>query len=118
MQYLKSIVPVALILLLGIASSAQQPDAKSPAVDDAFVQKQFGLTCKTVAGPQPMVADLDGDGIPDLVLVAHCGNPLLDEAEYKFQVVDPYNTFLVTVILKSPRNSQPKIRWLAAWCCW
>ena len=93
MQYLKSIVPVALILLLGIAASAQQPDAKSPVVDDAFVQKQFGLTCKTVAGPQPMVADLDGDGIPDLVLVAHCGNPLLDEAEYKFQVVDPYNTF-------------------------
>jgi hypothetical protein len=86
---------VIAVFLLALTSVAQQSQTKAPApsVDDAFVQKQFGSTCKLVAGPQPLMADLDGDGIEDLVLVAHCTNPLLDQAEDNFQVVDPYNTF-------------------------
>jgi hypothetical protein len=86
---------VIAVFLLGLTSAAQQPNTKAPApaIDDAFVQKQFGATCKLVAGPQPLKGDLDGDGIEDIVLVAHCSNPLLDEAEDNFQVVDPYNTF-------------------------
>ncbi len=84
---------VVAVFVLALASAAQQPKAPAPAVDDAFIQKQFGSTCKLVAGPQPLVADLDGDGIDDLVVVAHCSNPLLDQADDNFQIVDPYNTF-------------------------
>src|SRR5450631_347463 len=83
---------VVALFVLGLTSSAQQFNTKAP-VDDAFIQKQFGSTCKLVPGPQPMMADLDGDGIEDLVVVAHCTNPLLDQAEDNFQVVDPYNSF-------------------------
>jgi hypothetical protein len=82
-------------VLLGSAFSAQQPNSKpaTSAVDDDFVQKQFGTTCKLIPGPRPQTADLDGDGIEDVVLVARCTNPLLDQAEHNFQVVDPYNAF-------------------------
>jgi hypothetical protein len=94
MQCLKRFAPTVLFLL-ALPAIAQQanPKPSAPAVDDALVQKQFGSTCKLVAGPQPLTADLDGDGIEDLVVVAHCKNPLLDTAEDNFQVIDPYNTF-------------------------
>jgi len=89
----QKLLSVVAVFVLALASAAQQPKAPAPAVDDAFIQKQFGSTCKLVAGPQPLVADLDGDGIDDLVVVAHCSNPLLDQADDNFQIVDPYNTF-------------------------
>ncbi len=83
------------ILLVSFAAFAQQPKPKTqpPAVDDDFVQKQFGATCKLMPGPQPLVADLDGDGVEDLVLAGHCTNPMLDQAEDNFTVIDPYNAF-------------------------
>ena len=40
-----------------------------------------------------MKADLDGDGVEDIVVVARCRNPLVDQAGYNFKVVDPYNTY-------------------------
>jgi hypothetical protein len=82
-------------VLLVLPSAAQQPNSKAAAVavDNAFVQKQFGSTCTLIPGPQPQMADLDGDGIEDIVMVARCTNPLIDQAEDNFQVVDPYNTF-------------------------
>ena len=40
-----------------------------------------------------MKADLDGDGIEDLVVAARCTNPLADQAEDNFTVIDPYNRF-------------------------
>ena len=84
-----------LIFLLSVAAFAQQskPKTASPAVDDDFVQKQFGATCKLMPGPPQLVADLDGDGVEDLVLSGHCTNPLLDQAEDNFTVIDPYNAF-------------------------
>ncbi len=83
------------ILLLSVAAFAQQskPKSPSPAVDDEFVQKNFGATCKLMPGPPQLVADLDGDGVDDLVLSGHCTNPLLDQAEDNFTVIDPYNAF-------------------------
>ena len=44
-------------------------------------------------GPAPSTADLDGDGIEDIVLVARCTNPLMDQTENNYRVVDPYNSF-------------------------
>ena len=44
-------------------------------------------------GPPQLKADLDGDGIEDLVVAARCTNPLADQAEDNFTVIDPYNPF-------------------------
>ncbi|MGC1450243.1 MAG: hypothetical protein WA830_09420 [Candidatus Sulfotelmatobacter sp.] len=93
----------ALALLLTVAATAQkkQPPpppahakAPSPAVTDDFVHKQFGDNCSLLAGPPQFVADMDGDGIEDLVVAAKCKNPMADKAEYTFVVADPYNSAL------------------------
>ncbi len=66
----------------------------SPAVTNDFVQKQFGDSCTLLSGPPQFVADLDGDGVDDLVVAARCKNPMADRAEYNFLVADPYDSFL------------------------
>jgi hypothetical protein len=79
------------ILLLALPGAAQQ--SKPPAIDNAFVQKEFGSTCKLIPGPQPLIGDLDGDGIDDLVVAGQCSNPVLDQTEDNFTIIDPYNSF-------------------------
>ncbi len=37
-----------------------------------------------------LTADLDGDGIPDAVIVARCDHPLADAGGFEYKVVDPY----------------------------
>ncbi|MGD0514725.1 MAG: hypothetical protein ABSA29_15615 [Terriglobales bacterium] len=73
-----------------------QPPSVSPAakttVDNAFVQKQFGSTCSLI-GFEPLIADLDGDGVEDIVIPARCTNPMMDQMEDSFVVVDPYNSY-------------------------
>ena len=86
-----------MVLGLALAALAQQPPAVSPSaassVDNDFIQKQFGSTCKLMPGPPQMKADLDGDGVEDLVVAARCTNALADQAEDNFTVIDPYNSF-------------------------
>jgi hypothetical protein len=76
-----------------IAVAQQAKLAASGPIDDDFIQKQFGSTCKLMAGPPQLKADLDGDGVEDLAVAARCTNPMADQAEDNFTVVDPYNTF-------------------------
>lgn len=66
----------------------------SPAVTDDFIHKQFGDDCSLLQGPQQFAADLDADGVEDLMVVARCGNPLADQDQYAFKVIDPYDKFL------------------------
>jgi hypothetical protein len=66
----------------------------SPAVTDEYIHKQFGDNCSLLPGPAQFVADMDDDGIDDLVIAAKCKNPMADRAEYNFVVADPYDTFL------------------------
>jgi hypothetical protein len=66
----------------------------SPAVTDDFVHQQFGENCSLLAGPPQFVADLDDDGVEDLLVAARCKNPIADQDEYSFRVADPYNSFL------------------------
>lgn len=66
----------------------------SPAVTDELIHKQFGENCSLLAGPPQFSADMDGDGVPDLVVAARCKNPMADKDEYSFVVADPYNSFL------------------------
>jgi hypothetical protein len=88
----KVIILSAAFLVAAIASAAPQPPATA-AVDNDFIQKQFGSTCTLLSGPPALKADLDEDGIEDLVVAARCTNPLVDQAEDNFKVVDPYNSF-------------------------
>jgi hypothetical protein len=74
------------------AQPASVPAVAKPAVDNDFVQKEFGSTCSLI-GLHPLVADLDGDGVEDIVIPAKCTNPMMDQAENSFVVVDPYNSF-------------------------
>jgi hypothetical protein len=74
------------------AQPASIPPPARPAVDNAFIQKQFGSTC-TLIGIDPLIADLDSDGVEDIVIPARCTNPMMDQAEDSFVVVDPYNSF-------------------------
>jgi hypothetical protein len=98
------------ILWKAPAGAAQeQPGVPLPADLDAVVKKQFG-PCFEVAAERSnnygvkylhpkaagppwvpfLTADLDGDGVEDAVIVAHCKTPLADEVSYNYKVTDPY----------------------------
>jgi len=96
MSFPKSVpLLIAFCLWLSFTLTAQPvsvPSAAKPAVDNAFVQKQFGSTCSLI-GIEPLIADLDNDGTEDIVIPARCTNPMMDQVENSFVVVDPYNSF-------------------------
>jgi hypothetical protein len=92
---------IATMTITASARSKKQPPpppapAKSPApaATDALIHKQFGADCSLIAGPPQFSGDLDGDGIDDLVVAAKCKNPIADQADYSFAVIDPYDSFL------------------------
>src|SRR5215467_4143357 len=64
-----------------------------PPPDNDFVHKQFGESCSLDPQWRPLNADLNGDGVEDVVMVARCTNPLIDQDENDFRVIDPMNTF-------------------------
>src|SRR5690349_14712207 len=86
-----------MVLGLALAAVAQQPPAASSSaassVDNDFSKKQFGSTCTLMPGPPQMKADMDGDGVEDLIVAARCTNALVDQTENNFTVIDPYNSF-------------------------
>ena len=65
----------------------------SQKIDNDFVQRTFGKDFTIVQEVGGMVGDMDGDGVEDVVIAARCKNPLLDEAEHNYAVIDPYYTF-------------------------
>ena len=80
----------------------------APRVDNEFVQQQFGREFTLLPELAPVFGDLDGDGVEDVVIAARCKNPMLDEAQHDYKVMDPYYDFYgygdprVTTTFKEP----------------
>jgi len=77
-------------------TSSQQTaiqQATNHKIDNDFVQAQFGNQFTLLPEIGAKFGDLDGDGVEDAVIAARCKNPLLDEAEHNYTVLDPYYTF-------------------------
>jgi len=83
---LLTFVVAALLPILAEGQTSQK-------IDNDFVQRTFGKDFTIVQEVGGMVGDLDGDGVEDVVIAARCKNPLLDEAEHNYSVIDPYYTF-------------------------
>lgn len=89
------------LLLVAAAQNKKQPPpppahakSPSPAVTNELIHQQFGDNCSLLPGPPQFVADMDDDGIEDLVVAARCKNPMADKDEYGFVVADPYDSAL------------------------
>ena len=78
-----------LLLLATVPILAQT----SPVPDNDYVHSQFSDTCSLDPQWKPMTGDLNGDGVEDLVMVARCTNPQIDQDEKNFRVIDPLNSF-------------------------
>jgi len=78
-------------LLLAAASLGAQSRAALP--DPVQLAALFGPTFKPVASAAVLVADLDGDGNEDAVIVAASDDPLLDQLRLNYKVIDPYHTY-------------------------
>src|SRR4030081_1056896 len=117
MLSLRCIRLIGLGLALPFRGRPQNPPQPSaPAVDNEFLQQQFGSTCTLMPGPPQLKADLNGDGIEDLVVAARCTNRLMDQAEENFTVIDPYNRFLAfgdTKVTSQFASEDPAKRGLA-----
>lgn len=85
----------ALSLIIGglfLSAGVVAQQSSEPTVDNDFVQKQFGSNCSLIGLPS-IKADLDGDGIEDIVIPARCTSPMMDQADQNYVVVDPYDAF-------------------------
>ena len=80
-----------LVLLLLSCSLAGQTSA--PTIDNDFVHEQFGDSCNLETQWKPMIGDLNGDKIDDLVFIARCQNPLIDQGDKDYKVIDPMDAF-------------------------
>jgi hypothetical protein len=80
---------IAIAVLSRAASSQPAPDGP----DTDFVQRAFGKSCSLEPNAPFATGDLNGDGVEDLAVVARCKNPLIDQDEYNFRVIDPYYSF-------------------------
>jgi len=100
MKFLRLAFVLAILLtcLVPVSSAkTKKEDAAKSAVpvtvDNAFVQKTFGEDCTVNTAVPAQVADLDGDGVDDIVIPARCTNPMINVAEHKYTVIDPASAF-------------------------
>ena len=62
-------------------------------IDNEFVQQQFGNQFTLLPEIGAAFGDLDGDGVEDVVIAARCKNPMLDQGDHNYTVIDPYYEF-------------------------
>lgn len=105
----------ALICVPFAAAQDSAPAATAP-VDNKFVHQQFGDSCSLDPNFAPMVADLNSDGVADIVMVGRCKNALIDQGEKNYKVIDPMNSFFGygnPAITTSFAPDDPKLRGVA-----
>jgi hypothetical protein len=87
---------VALLLAFSVAMlipAFGQGSLAARKIDNEFVQQQFGKEFTLVTEVAAVFGDLDGDGVEDVVIAARCKNPMLDQGEHNYTVMDPYYEF-------------------------
>src|SRR5260221_12935077 len=111
---------IAILLYSSPSLAAQSPAvpaaAPGPLPDDDFVHKQFRDPCTLPPQWRPMTADLNGDGVEDIVIVARCKNPLIDQGENNYKVIDPLDSFYGygnVTITTGLAPDDPKVRGIA-----
>jgi hypothetical protein len=113
------LTPFLLALSFGASFAAAQktaPAAQASPVDNKFIQQRFGDSCSAEPSFPPMIADLNGDGVDDIVIVARCKNALIDQADKNYKVIDPMNSFFGygnPAITTSFAPDDPKLRGVA-----
>jgi hypothetical protein len=104
-----------LVFLLIASAALAQGTPSAPKIDNDFVHQQFGDSCNLEAGWPPVIGDLNGDGIQDLAFVARCKNPLIDQDDKKYRVIDPMDSFYGfgdTSITSSMGQLDPRLKGL------
>jgi hypothetical protein len=87
---------LALCVAMLVPAYGQQPAARkfdNQKIDNEFVHKEFGNQFTLIPDIAPVFGDLDGDGIEDVAIAARCKNPMLDQGEHNYTVMDPYYDF-------------------------
>jgi len=83
-----------LLFLTALAAAAQQPASNSAPADlQQLVTREFGPAFTVDTHFPPLTADLDGDGQPDLVLVANAKDPMGGQIDFHYRVLDPYDAY-------------------------
>lgn len=82
---------LAFTFVLLVPALAQTPPAHK--ITNEFLQSQFGKEFTLVPELAPVFGDLNGDGVEDVVIAARCKNPMLDQADHNYTVIDPYYDF-------------------------
>ena len=88
------------------------------AVDDKFVRERFGDQFTLVKNFPGMLADLDGDGVEDLVIVAKAKSPMLDEVRWASRWLTPITRSLVLAIRTLRRGLARTILHARVLFCW
>jgi hypothetical protein len=111
------VISLGAALCASFAVAQNNAPAATPAsVNNKFVHQQFGDSCSLEPNFAPMVADLNSDGVADIVLVARCKNALIDQGEKNYKVIDPMDSFFGygnTAITTSFAPDDPKLRGVA-----
>jgi hypothetical protein len=101
-SFIASLFALAFCFACLVPAWAQAPAVSMPAaaeravshkIDNEFVQQQFGDQFTFLPEIGAAYGDLDGDGVEDIVIAARCKNPMLDQGDHNFSVIDPYNEF-------------------------
>ena len=118
-RFASSLLTASLGAALCASFAAAQENASVGAlatVDNKFLHQQFGDGCSLEPNFAPMVADVNSDGVADIVLVARCKNALIEQGEKNYKVIDPMDSFFGygnPAITTSFAPDDPKLRGMA-----
>ncbi len=81
------------ILLVMVALTTLSFSQDAPKAQE-YVSAQFGADFVYLDRFPVLTGDLDGDGTEDAIIVTtRKGNPLVDEEEFNYKVIDPYDEY-------------------------